>query len=42
MPFGAKEDIKNTDGDVLVKADTIMEQKATDKDGKSSLLQIFR
>lgn len=30
----AKEDIKNTDGDVLVKADTIMEQKATDKDGK--------
>lgn len=29
-----KEDIKNTDGDVLVKADTIMEQKATDKDGK--------
>ena len=29
----AKEDIKNTDGDVLVKADTIMEQKATDKDG---------
>ena len=30
----AKEDIKNADGDVLVKAHTIIEQKATDKDGK--------
>ncbi len=42
MPFVQKEDIKNADGDVLVKAHTIIEQKATDKDGKSSLLQIFQ
>ena len=30
----AKENIKNKDGKVLVKADTVIEQKATDQDGK--------
>ena len=29
-----KEDIKNADGKVLVKADTVVEQKATDAEGK--------
>lgn len=29
-----REDIKNADGKVLLKADTIIEQKATDKEGK--------
>ena len=30
----AKEDIKSTKGDVLVKADTLIEKQLTDKDGK--------
>ncbi len=30
----AKNDIKNAEGEVIVKADTVIEQKATDKDGK--------
>lgn len=30
----AKEDILNKDGEVILKADTVIEEKATDKDGK--------
>ena len=32
----AKEDITNKDGDVIMEADTVIEEKATDKDGKLS------
>ena len=32
----AKEDITNKDGEVIMEADTVIEEKATDKDGKLS------
>ena len=32
----AKEDITNKDGEVIIEADTVIEEKATDKDGKLS------
>ena len=37
-----KDDITGADGKVILKADTVIEELATDKEGKLTLRQIYR
>ena len=37
-----KNDILNAEGEVILKADTMIEQKATDQDGRIVFTQIFQ